>query len=235
MEIIKGVSLVQGLGNGSNIYVLDNEILVDTGTGEYFHHARKEIEDSIDVKRLKLIVNTHYHFDHTGGNKKFRDWLHVPIASHQADRNFIETGKTLSESFKQVAKTVTVDTDLKDGNVIRTENFNLVVLHTPGHSAGSICLYEPDKKLKFYSNNPIPESIELTAGKITTLKIGAPLKHIVKTGRQGGTLKLDYSLLGAAGENYRLVTDASSKQPPAANFTIYRGDKSIHTGSFRYG
>ena len=147
MEIIKGVSLVQGLGNGSNIYVLDNEILVDTGTGEYFHHARKEIEDSIDVKRLKLIVNTHYHFDHTGGNKKFRDWLHVPIASHQADRNFIETGKTLSESFKQVAKTVTVDTDLKDGNVIRTENFNLVVLHTPGHSAGSICLYEPDKKI----------------------------------------------------------------------------------------
>jgi hydroxyacylglutathione hydrolase len=147
MEIFKGVSIVPGIGNDSNIYIVDNEILVDTGTGEFFHQARKEIENSVDPKRLKMIVNTHYHFDHTGGNKKFRDWLHTEIAAHEADRDFIERGKTLSESFHQVAKIVTVDKELKDGNIIRTENFNLVVIHTPGHSAGSICLYEPEKKI----------------------------------------------------------------------------------------
>jgi hypothetical protein len=105
----------------------------------------------------------------------------------------------------------------------------------PGkYRINTIKLFEPDKNLKYYSNNPIPESIELKADKTTTLKIGAPLRHVVKTGRQGGYLKLDYSLLGTAGENYRLMTDSSSS-PEVANFTIYRGDKSIHSGSFRYG
>lgn len=105
----------------------------------------------------------------------------------------------------------------------------------PGrYRVNSIKLFEPDKNLKYYSNNPIPESIELKANNTTILKIGAPLRHIVKTGRQGGTLKLDYSLLGTSGESYQLMTDSSSTRE-VANFTIYRGDKSIHSGSFRYG
>jgi hypothetical protein len=106
----------------------------------------------------------------------------------------------------------------------------------PGkYRVNTIKLFEPDKNLKFYSNNPIPESIELKANKTTTLKIGAPLRHVIKIGRQGGSLKLDYSLLGAAGENYRLMTDSSSSPTEVAKFTIYKGDKSIHSGSFRYG
>ena len=106
----------------------------------------------------------------------------------------------------------------------------------PGkYHINTIKLFEPDKNLKFYSNNPISETIELKAGKTTTLKIGAPLRHVVKTGRQGDTMRLDYSLLGAAGENYRLMTDSSSPPSEAANFTIYRGDKPIRSNSFRYG
>jgi len=147
MEVFKGVHIIPGIADDSNIYVIDNEIVVDTGTGEFFHQARQEIEKAVDPKRIKLIVNTHYHYDHTGGNKKFRDWLKSPIAAHKADRELIEKGKTLSESFHQVAKIVTIDQELRDGDIIHTENFNLSVIHTPGHSAGSICLYEPDKKI----------------------------------------------------------------------------------------
>ncbi len=107
---------------------------------------------------------------------------------------------------------------------------------TPGkYHVNTIKLFEPDKNLKFYSNSPLPELVVLKAGKTTTLKIGAPLRHIVKTGRQGDTMRVDYSLLGTAGENYRLMTDSSSSSSEAANFTIYRGDKSIRSGSFRYG
>ncbi len=147
MEVFRGVHIVPGIANDSNIYIIDSEILVDTGTGEFFHQARQEIEKAVDPRRIRLIINTHYHFDHTGGNKKFRDWLRAPIAAHIADKDLIEKGRTLSESFKQVAKIVTVDAALKDGDIIHTENFNLAVIHTPGHSAGSICLYEPEKKM----------------------------------------------------------------------------------------
>ena len=147
MEIFKGVRILPGLDADSNIYIIDNEVLIDTGTGEYFHSNRKDIEGVMDPKRLKLIVNTHYHFDHCGGNKKFRDWLHIPIAAHPADKELIESGQTLAESFGKTSKIVTVDVGLIDGDVIRTENFRLQVLHTPGHSSGSICLFEPEKKI----------------------------------------------------------------------------------------
>ncbi len=147
MEVFKGIHIIPGIAHDSNIYIIDNEIVVDTGTGEFFHQNRRDIEKALDIKRLKLIANTHYHFDHTGGNKKFRDWLRVPIAVHQADKDFIERGRTLAESFKQVAKIVTIDKELRDEDVITTENFELSVLHTPGHSAGSICIYEPQNKI----------------------------------------------------------------------------------------
>jgi hypothetical protein len=106
----------------------------------------------------------------------------------------------------------------------------------PGkYRLNTIKLQEPEKNLKFYSNNPIPESIELIVNKTTTLKIGAPLRHTVTTGRLGGTLKLDYLLLGAAGEKYLPVTESSSGQSVAANFTVLKGNHAIFSGSFRYG
>lgn len=42
-----------------------------------------------------------------------------------------------------------VDLCLESGSVVRTGNYNLTVVHTPGHSSGSICLYEPDQRLVF--------------------------------------------------------------------------------------
>jgi hydroxyacylglutathione hydrolase len=173
MEFFKGVHIIPGLAQDSNVYVIDNEIIVDTGTGEFFHDIRKDIEGSVEFKRLKLIVNTHYHYDHTGGDKKFRDWLHVPTVMHAADRDMVERGKTLAESFGQSAKVFTLDTDIKEGDVINTENFHLLVLHTPGHSAGSICLYEPEKKMLFSGDTIFENAIgrtDLPGGNYNELK-----------------------------------------------------------------
>lgn len=173
MEVFKGVCILPAIGNGSNIYIVDNEVIIDSGTGEYFHQYRKDIEKEANAGRLKLLVNTHYHFDHTGGNKKFRDWLKVPIAAHPADIPAIEAGKTLSESFGQIAKIVTVDAELKDGNIIETENFRLHVLHTPGHTAGSICLYEPEKKMLFSGDTIFADAVgrdDLPGGNYNELR-----------------------------------------------------------------
>ena len=97
-------------------------------------------------------------------------------------------------------------------------------------------LFEPDKNLKYLSNNPIPDPIDLKANQTTTLKIVAPLRHTVTTGRQGGTLELNYSLLGTAGENYRLMTDSTSAPlTAAAEFNICKAGNELFSGSFRYG
>jgi len=71
--------------------------------------------------KIKYIVNTHHHFDHTLGNEALAKSTGAKIVQHEAS---------------ELQKDITV----KDGNVIKFGNSELLVLHTPGHSKDSICL-----------------------------------------------------------------------------------------------
>ena len=159
MEVFKGIYLIRGIGKESNVYVVDSEMIIDTGTGNMFADVKQEIKENCDPRTIRTIINTHYHFDNTGGNKKFRDWLGAHIVSHEYDKDRIEKGETLAEKFGTVGKIVTVDGTVKEGAVLRTQNFSFVVLHTPGHTEGSICLYEPNKKILISGDTIMSDTI----------------------------------------------------------------------------
>src|SRR5579875_3923092 len=58
-------------------------ILVDTGFGSDLGITEQMIREAgVAPERLSLIVNTHYHVDHTGGNHGLQQQYHVPIAAH---------------------------------------------------------------------------------------------------------------------------------------------------------
>ncbi|RLI96474.1 MAG: MBL fold metallo-hydrolase [Candidatus Aenigmatarchaeota archaeon] len=149
MQVYKGIYLLDGVGFDSNIYVIDGEVIVDTGTGAFFKETKEEmLRLGLKPKRFKLIINTHCHFDHTGGDKKFRDWLKAKIAIHKKDRKSLETGKnTLAELFDEKARSITADIELDKKDVIKTKNFSFEIIATPGHTPGSICLYEKKKRI----------------------------------------------------------------------------------------
>ncbi len=149
MQVYKGIILMGGVGYDSNIYIVDGELIIDTGTGLFFSEIKEEIENlGYKLDKLKTIINTHAHSDHTGGNKKFRDWLKADVAIHEADRQSIENGKgTMAKEFGLNAKAITVDKALRNGDRVKTKNFSFEVIHTPGHTIGSICLYDKKKKI----------------------------------------------------------------------------------------
>ncbi len=90
---------------------------------------------------LKFIVNTHGHPDHTCGNKAVKDRFHVPICIHQADAYMLgETGLETARYFGYDCVSPPADIILGDGNYVKFGNVALRVLHTPGHSFGSIVL-----------------------------------------------------------------------------------------------
>ena len=82
-----------------------------------------EIEQVIKRNDLKIkyIVNTHHHFDHTLGNQAMAESTGAPIIQHEESE-------------------LDNDIKVKDGDVIKFGNSELRVYHTPGHSKDSICL-----------------------------------------------------------------------------------------------
>lgn len=136
--IIDDVIAIYGIANDSNYYVINKEILVDTGTGQYSDYLYSQLkENGIEVEDIKLIVNTHCHYDHVGGNK---DFPNAKIAIGEIDGESIlneDEYNTCSTLFGRCIERKDVDIKLKQGDKIA----NFEVINTPGHSKGGICLW----------------------------------------------------------------------------------------------
>ena len=99
----------------------------------------KKIKDFISKNgfNLKFIINTHGHGDHIGSNRDFG----VPIYIHTLDKDFLtDPRKNLSPLFMRSMTSPEAGRLLEDGDVIEVGSIRLGVLHTPGHTPGSISL-----------------------------------------------------------------------------------------------
>lgn len=87
--------------------------------------------------KLKCIINTHGHGDHISSNRKFK----IPVFIHKLDADFLaDANLNLSATFGFAIKSPPASRLLKDGDIIRVGDLELKVLHTPGHTPGSISL-----------------------------------------------------------------------------------------------
>lgn len=96
---------------------------------------------------LKLIVSTHRHWDHIGDNAALSDATGAQIAAHLADRHGLEKPSGNLAPFPIPPSIPAID--LAEGSRIRFGELELEVLHTPGHTEGSVCLLAAGERLLF--------------------------------------------------------------------------------------
>jgi glyoxylase-like metal-dependent hydrolase (beta-lactamase superfamily II) len=96
---------------------------------------------------LKLIVSTHGHWDHIGDNAAVAEHTGADIAVHPLDRHRLEQPKPLYAPFEIPPSVPAVE--LAEGGLVRFGAIRLRVLHTPGHTEGSICLLAEDDGLLY--------------------------------------------------------------------------------------
>jgi hydroxyacylglutathione hydrolase len=96
---------------------------------------------------LRLIISTHGHWDHTGDNARVSDATRAPIAVHALDREALVHPEPLWAPFEIPPSVPAVE--LEEGGEIRFGEIRLKVLHTPGHTPGSVCLQAVDDGVLF--------------------------------------------------------------------------------------
>ena len=98
---------------------------------------------SMSLKPI-IIINTHAHPDHTAGNQTLKQVFNIPIAMHESDAgSFLNQADLFLGSMVGALPTPQPDILLKNGNNVVLGEISLKVIHTPGHTPGSICLYYP--------------------------------------------------------------------------------------------
>jgi len=106
------------------------------------------ISSAIDTARLdiKLIILTHGHSDHIASLYEIQARTGAQVAIHASDADFLEGGGSYSSQFGISYKTPhPPDVLLHEGDTVGINCLELAVIHTPGHTPGSISLYTPGK------------------------------------------------------------------------------------------
>ena len=107
------------------------------------------IRDELDARgwSLKLIVTTHGHWDHYGDNAAIAEHTGAPIAVHPLDAHRLIDPQPQWAPFEIPPSVPAVE--LAEGGEVRFGEIRLTVLHTPGHTEGSVCLWSADAGLLF--------------------------------------------------------------------------------------
>jgi glyoxylase-like metal-dependent hydrolase (beta-lactamase superfamily II) len=145
------VRSLAGMDFDSNIYLLTGEdpILVDAGTGMHHKDVLDWLSHTVKRNKVRRIVLTHRHYDHTGGAAALAKELKAEVLVHVDDARSVREGdasQTLASMFGTAGHPVEV-TDLHGGEMLSTGDSNFEVIFTPGHTAGGISLWEKDKRV----------------------------------------------------------------------------------------
>ncbi len=125
----------------TNVYVLGDEASREAIAIDTARPCVSWITETLLARgwTLKLIVSTHGHWDHIGDNAAIAAHTGADIAVHPLDRERLIRPQPLFAPF-EIAPSVPA-VDLAEGGRIRFGSIDLEVLHTPGHTEGSVCLH----------------------------------------------------------------------------------------------
>lgn len=152
------VHKVSGAAFDGNVYLILDErpILVDAGM--MAAPTLRNIKKLIDPGKIEMIVLTHCHHDHSGAAPELKSVTGARLLLSEKEVGAVgDDLASVAYLFGQQAPAYQVDETLKEGMVLDIGEWKLEVLETPGHSTGSLCLYEPQAKVLFSGDTVFPD------------------------------------------------------------------------------
>ena len=130
------------------VYLIDcgDLVLIDSGAGFSASSIIRNIENlGFDLERLSTIILTHCHIDHVGGAAAIKERSNARIVMHDLDAAAVERGDTTMTAARWYGvdfKSLPVDFVFSgEQKVLTFRSDNIILLHTPGHTPGSLSVY----------------------------------------------------------------------------------------------
>ncbi len=153
-EIEDSIFIIYSQKPSSHVYLIrgtNKNILIDTGTkGNFARIVEAFSRINLKVADIHLVICTHEHYDHIGGISYFYNYSILAADRFAATKIELQDEYVIHAVYhgEEVEKTK-INIWLGDLVVIDVGNYKLKVIHTPGHTSGSICLYEMTKNILF--------------------------------------------------------------------------------------
>jgi glyoxylase-like metal-dependent hydrolase (beta-lactamase superfamily II) len=157
-EIMDGLFFIQrGYLNGNHfVYRSPEPVLIDTGYLGHFQETEQRLQNlGVDLSSVRLIVSTHTHCDHVGGNRNIQDRSNCDIALHVIGKHFQDTHDgwaTWSRYFDQEAEFFRCTRALAEGDRVDMGPHSFRVIYTPGHASDGIVLYNEENRVLLSSD-----------------------------------------------------------------------------------
>ncbi len=189
IEVAPRIYQLRGEKPGSHVYLIKGDIknvLIDTGVAGKFSVLKRRLSElGLRVGDVNLIILTHEHYDHIGATAFFHRT--AIVAAHRLAANKLELQDefvTFSKYRNQPSKPFWVDIWLEDDSIIDLGNYELQVIHTPGHTSGCICLYEPRAGFLFTGDTVF------AGGTLSEIAVGGNVSDYVNSVRRLSNLKI---------------------------------------------
>jgi glyoxylase-like metal-dependent hydrolase (beta-lactamase superfamily II) len=160
-----GYRVIRVLAGRSNVFLLTfggKNILIDTGPSYLWKWLKRRL-DRLGIKHLDALILTHAHMDHAENAHRIRDTYQAPVYIHRreaaylaAGENIIPQGTTmitqalthlLSRKIAPFLRYTACEPDVRTGDRFSLQDlgFNAYILHTPGHTSGSVSIIVDDE------------------------------------------------------------------------------------------
>ncbi len=148
----------------ANIYIVVEENeglnLIDTGTGLFVTQIIEDIKSQFDINKLKRIILTHCHIDHSGGLHRLVKKFSPRVCVFEVEAPYIERGDTVvtvASMMMQEFPQTKVDVYLEDESTLDL-GFKFKIFKMPGHTHGSVCFYEEKMKILISGDVVFPQA-----------------------------------------------------------------------------